>query len=122
MNARPDAVPILASVSAFSQGKTIISNVAHLRHKECDRLHALSTELQKMKINVEEKENGLIIEGGKPYGAKIETYNDHRIAMSFAIAGLRVPGVVIKNPDCVKKSFPTFWQSPLFSKERYKQK
>jgi 3-phosphoshikimate 1-carboxyvinyltransferase len=122
MNAIPDAVPILAIVSAFSQGKTIISNVAHLRHKECDRLHALSTELQKMKINVEEKENGLIIEGGKPYGAKIETYNDHRIAMSFAIAGLRVPGVVIKNPDCVKKSFPTFWQSPLFSKERYKQK
>ncbi|HEC50237.1 MAG TPA: 3-phosphoshikimate 1-carboxyvinyltransferase, partial [Candidatus Desulfofervidus auxilii] len=58
--------------------------------------------------------DGLIIKGGQPQGAEIETYNDHRIAMSFAIAGLKVPGIIIRNPDCVKKSFPGFWETGLF--------
>lgn len=115
MNTMPDVVPTLAVVASFAKGITEITNVPHLRHKECDRLHALATELGKMGIKVVEKEDGLIIKGEKkPHGAVIETYNDHRIAMSFAIAGLKVPGVKIVNPACVKKSFPGFWETELF--------
>lgn len=109
MNAMPDLVPTLAVVAAFVKGDTIIKNVAHLRAKECDRLSAIATELMNMGIEIEEKEDGLIIKGGSPKGAIIETYNDHRIAMSFAIAGLKVPGIKIINPACVNKSFPEFW-------------
>lgn len=109
MNAMPDLVPTLAVVAAFAKGDTIIKNVAHLRAKECDRLSAIATELMNMGVKVEEKEDGLIIKGGGLEGAIIETYNDHRIAMSFAIAGLKVPGIKIINPACVNKSFPEFW-------------
>ena len=106
----PDLVPTLAVVAAFAQGETVITGVAHLRHKESDRLQAVATELAKMGIAVQETRDGLAIQGGKPHGAIIETYNDHRIAMSFALAGLKTPGVSISNPDCVAKSFPAFWE------------
>jgi 3-phosphoshikimate 1-carboxyvinyltransferase len=64
-----------------------------------------------MGIQVKEEEDGLEIEGGNPHGAEIETYGDHRMAMSFAIAGLAVPGVKIKGERCVDKSFPGFWKT-----------
>jgi len=105
----PDSVQTLAVVAAFARGKTRISKVGHLRYKETDRLAALKQELGKMGIRVVLEEDGLVVEGGVPRGAEIETYNDHRMAMAFAVAGLRVPGIVIRNPDCVSKSFPTFW-------------
>ncbi len=105
----PDVVPTLAVLAACRPGRTIIKNVAHLRIKESNRLEALVRELTKTGIKAEETEDGLRIEGGRPHGAEIETYNDHRIAMSFAILGLAVPGIKIKDPDCVKKSFPGFW-------------
>jgi 3-phosphoshikimate 1-carboxyvinyltransferase len=111
MSAMPDLVPTLAVVAAFSQGETIISGVSHLRHKESDRLAAVAAELTKMGAPVQETEDGLRILGGGPLrGAEIQTYDDHRIAMSFAVAGLKVPGVVIDDPDCVSKSFPEFWE------------
>jgi 3-phosphoshikimate 1-carboxyvinyltransferase len=69
----------------------------------------VATELTKMGITVRETNDGLIIQGGQPHGAVIATYNDHRIAMSFALAGLKIPGVVIADPECVAKSFPEFW-------------
>jgi 3-phosphoshikimate 1-carboxyvinyltransferase len=106
----PDQVPTLAVVAAFAEGTTVIKNVAHLKSKESDRLSATVTGLQKMGIDASSSTNALVIKGGKPEGATIDTYNDHRIAMSFAIAGLKVPGVCIQNEGCVKKSFPTFWQ------------
>jgi len=109
MGHMPDVVPTLAVVAAFAQGTTRISNVAHLRAKECDRLAAVSQELAKMGIQTRTFENDLEIVGGQPKGAEIETYDDHRIAMSFAVAGLKVPGVKITDPDCVAKSFPNFW-------------
>lgn len=105
----PDLVPTLAVIAAFAQGETVITGVAHLRHKESDRLQAVATELAKMGISVRETKDGLIIQGGQPHGATIATYNDHRIAMSFALAGLKAPGVIISNPECVAKSFPLFW-------------
>ncbi|MGA3084216.1 MAG: 3-phosphoshikimate 1-carboxyvinyltransferase [Thermodesulfobacteriota bacterium] len=106
----PDMVPTLAILAACRPGKTIIKNVAHLRIKESNRLEALVRELTKTGIKAQETEDGLIIDGGRPHGAEIETYNDHRIAMSFAVLGLYVPGMKIKDPDCVQKSFPGFWE------------
>ena len=103
-------VPTLAVLSALRPGRTVIANVAHLRLKESDRLTAVATELKKTGIQVEERQDSLIITGGQPRVAEIETYNDHRIAMSFAILGLAVPGMKIKNPACVDKSFPGFWK------------
>ncbi|MDI6778767.1 MAG: 3-phosphoshikimate 1-carboxyvinyltransferase [Bacteroidota bacterium] len=110
MSDMPDVVPTLAVVAVFAEGKTTIRNVAHLRYKESDRLNALATELRKLGAQVIELDDGLEITSGKLSGSEIETYNDHRIAMSFAIAGLRVPNISILNPACVKKSFPDFWE------------
>ena len=113
MGNMPDVVPTLAVVAAFAHGKTVISNIAHLRVKECDRLHAVVTELGKMGAQVEELGDSMIIhgEGGQNlHGAVIETYKDHRMAMSFAVAGLQIPGVHISGESCVAKSFPDFWE------------
>lgn len=113
MGDMPDVVPTLAVVAAFAHGKTKIYNIEHLRIKECDRLTATLTELAKMGAKVEEGQDYMIIhgDGGKSlHGAEIETYNDHRMAMSFAVAGLRVPGVEIQGEGCVAKSFPDFWE------------
>jgi 3-phosphoshikimate 1-carboxyvinyltransferase len=112
---RPDVVPTLAVVASRARGRTVIKNIAHLRIKECDRLHVMAVELAKLGAGVEERQDSLIIEGIGPglpemHGAEIETYNDHRIAMSFAVAGLAVPGITVKGEACVAKSFPDFWQ------------
>lgn len=109
MGDMPDMVPTLAVAAAFARGTTVISNVAHLRAKESDRLDAVARELTKMGIRVQSNADSLRITGGRPRGADIETYNDHRIAMSFAVAGLRVPRMVIRDPQCVGKSFPAYW-------------
>ncbi len=114
MNEIPDVVPTLAITAAFAQGSTVIKNVGHLRFKESDRIKTLTIELNKMGIQVEEGEDYLKIEGGKPHGAEIDPHNDHRLAMSFAIAGLAVSGVTVKGEECVDKSFPGFWK--LFQK------
>ena len=110
MATMPDLVPTLAVLAAFAQGDTVITGVAHLRHKESDRLAAVATELARLGIEARETADGLVIRGGTPQGAVIQTYNDHRIAMSFAVAGLKAPGMVITDPDCVAKSFPDFWE------------
>jgi 3-phosphoshikimate 1-carboxyvinyltransferase len=106
----PDLVPTLAVVAAFAKGTTIIRNVAHLKVKESDRLAAVVAELAKMGISAKCTDNELSITGGSPRGATIETYDDHRIAMSFALAGLKIPGMIILDETCVEKSFPEFWQ------------
>jgi 3-phosphoshikimate 1-carboxyvinyltransferase len=110
MGNMPDMVPTLAVVAAFARGTTVIRNVAHLKAKECDRLAAVMTELGRMGIETRSDGNDLIIVGGDPRGAEIETYDDHRIAMSFAVAGLMAEGTRIRNERCVDKSFPGFWQ------------
>ncbi len=106
----PDMVPTLAVLAAFRKGKMSITNVAHLRIKESNRIAALVSEINRIGVKAEEPPDGLVITGGRPHGAEIETYNDHRIAMSFAIAGLVVPGMKIGNAHCVNKSFPAFWE------------
>lgn len=109
MNAISDTVMTLAAVACFAEGPTTIRNVAHIRHKETDRLTALATELRKVGAEVEEYADGLKITPRPLHGAVIDTYNDHRMAMSMALVGLKVPGVVIKNPGCVAKTYPGFW-------------
>lgn len=110
MNWMPDLVPTLAVVAAFAEGATRITNIGNLRIKECDRIAAMEAQLARIGIRAESTTDTLSVQGGQPHGGVIDTYNDHRIAMSFAVAGLRVPHVVINNPGCVSKSFPTFWR------------
>ena len=110
LNNMPDMVPTLAVLAAFRKGRTLITNVAHLRIKESNRLAAIVTELNRIGIAAEELPDGLMVKGGRPVAASIQTYNDHRIAMSFAIAGLAVPGIEISDRKCVDKSFPDFWK------------
>jgi 3-phosphoshikimate 1-carboxyvinyltransferase len=109
MNAISDTVMTLAAVACFAQGPTRIRNVAHIRHKETDRIAALAAELRRLGAEVEEFADGLTITPRPLHGAAVETYNDHRMAMSLALIGLKVPGVVIKNPGCVAKTYPGFW-------------
>ena len=112
MNAISDTVMTLGVVALFAQEPTRITNVAHIRHKETDRIAALACELLKFGATVTEFDDGLEIVPPKtfPDGEKeINTYDDHRMAMSFAIAGLRVPGVVIRDPGCVAKTYPGFF-------------
>lgn len=110
MNGLPDGVMTLAVVAALAEGETHIVNVANLRIKESDRLAGLVSELRRVGIDAAELPDGLRIRGGWPHGATIETYADHRMAMSFAILGTHVPGIRIQAPECVSKSYPLFFQ------------
>ncbi len=113
MNAISDTVQTLAAVALFAEGPTRVRGVAHNRHKETDRIGNLAIELRKLGATVDEHEDGLTI---KPaplhsyHGASIATYDDHRMAMSLALAGLRIPGVEIENPKCVEKTYPEFFE------------
>jgi 3-phosphoshikimate 1-carboxyvinyltransferase len=109
MNAISDTVMTLAVVALFAQGPTRIRNVAHVRHKESDRLAALAAELRKTGAAVHEWPDGLEIHPAPLHGARLETYNDHRLAMAFALIGLRVPGIIVVDPGCVAKTFPGYF-------------
>jgi 3-phosphoshikimate 1-carboxyvinyltransferase len=109
MNSMPDMVATLAALAPFASSPTRIRGVAFIRHHESDRIHALATELGRIGAGVEEFEDGLAITPAKLTPASIETYDDHRIAMSFAIAGLKLAGLHIRNPGCVAKTFPDFF-------------
>jgi 3-phosphoshikimate 1-carboxyvinyltransferase len=109
MNSISDTVQTLAAVALFADGPTTITGVGHIRHKETDRLAALATELSKLGADVEQRADGLRIASGRLRGATIDTYEDHRMAMSMALVGLWVPGVVIRNPGCTAKTYPAFF-------------
>lgn len=112
MNEMPDMVPTLAVMAAFAQGTSRIDNVAHLRIKESDRLEAVSQGLLALGVKVDQLSNGLVIHGGNPSppSRPISAFDDHRIAMAFALAGLRLDGVTIEGAESVSKSFPEFWE------------
>jgi 3-phosphoshikimate 1-carboxyvinyltransferase len=109
MNAISDTVPTLAVTALFASGPTSIRNVAHIRDKETDRIGDLVRELRKLGAEVHEHADGLTIVPGGLRAATLATYDDHRMAMSLALAGLRVPGVCIEDPACVGKTFPDYW-------------
>jgi 3-phosphoshikimate 1-carboxyvinyltransferase len=111
MNSMPDAVLALAVTAAFASGPTHLRNIANLRIKETDRLSALETELCKLGVVARADRDALHIEPAPLHGARIATYDDHRMAMAFALAGLRVPGIVILDPSCVSKSWPGYFEA-----------
>ena len=111
MNGFSDTVQTLAVVAFFANSPTRITNVAHIRHKETDRIAAVAAELRKIGAIVDEFEDGLeIFPPAERIFAKIETYDDHRMAMSFSLASLHEPGVEILNPKCVEKTYPNFFE------------
>jgi 3-phosphoshikimate 1-carboxyvinyltransferase len=110
MNEMPDAALAIAVVAVFAGGPTQLRNIANLRIKETDRLLALETELRKLGAQATATADGLLIEPGRLQGAEIETYDDHRMAMSFSLAGLRIPGIAIRDPACVRKTWPDFFE------------
>ena len=109
MNSMPDMVPTLAAIAPFALSPTRIRNVAFIRHHESDRIRALATELRRLGAAVIESEDGLEIAPSAMHPAVIETYDDHRIAMSFSVIGLKLGGLKIKDPGCVAKTFPDFF-------------
>ena len=110
MNAISDTVPTLAMVALFADSPTTVRNVAHIRDKETDRIGDLVRELRRLGGDVAEHADGLTIRPARLAAATVQTYDDHRMAMSLALAGLRVPGVRIADPGCVGKTFPDYWQ------------
>jgi len=109
MNAISDTMQTLSAIALFAEGPTTIRNVGHVRHKETDRIAALATELRKFGAEIDERADGLRITPKPLHGATIDTYDDHRMAMSMALVGLAVPGVVIRDPRCTSKTYPDFF-------------
>jgi 3-phosphoshikimate 1-carboxyvinyltransferase len=110
MNAISDTVQTLSVVALFAEGPTRMRNAAHIRHKETDRIAATACELRKLGATVREFDDGLEVVPAPLRAASIDTYNDHRMAMSFALAGLRTSGVVIRDPGCTSKTYPEFFE------------
>lgn len=109
MNEISDTAQTLACVAPFADGPTRIRNVAHNRVKETDRIQAVVDELKRAGIDAEEHEDGMTIHPGTPQPALIQTYDDHRMAMSFALLGLKAPGIRINDPGCTSKTYPEFF-------------
>jgi 3-phosphoshikimate 1-carboxyvinyltransferase len=109
MNALSDTAPTMAALAPFASGPVRIRNIAHVRLQESDRLTAVTTELRRLGVRVEERSDGLTIHPSPITPAAVDTYDDHRIAMSFALIGLKVPGIQIRDPGCVTKTFPDFF-------------
>lgn len=105
-----DSIMTAVMLAPFAEHKVRFTDLRRLRLQECERVMALRTELTKCGAGVIETGETLEVEPGRLHGATIETYNDHRMAMCFAILGLKVPGIKINNPSCVKKTFPNFFQ------------
>ncbi len=104
-----DAITILAVIGCYAEGETRLTNAAIARKKECDRIHAICTELKKMGARIEETEDGLIIQNSPLTGAELCTYNDHRMVMSLSVAALNAKGdSIIHNTDAAKKTYPLF--------------
>ena len=109
MGNMPDAVLAVAVAAIFAMGATRLTNIANLRLKESDRLAGLETELRKLGSETESGDDWLVVRPGPHLAAEIDTYHDHRMAMAFSLAGLVIPGVVVKDPGCVAKTWPTFF-------------
>lgn len=106
-----DTMPTLAAIAPFADGPTTIEDVANTRVKECDRLDACAENLRRLGVPVETGHDWIRIHPATPVPADIACHGDHRIAMSFSVAGLRIPGLTLDNPSCVKKTFPSFHET-----------
>jgi 3-phosphoshikimate 1-carboxyvinyltransferase len=106
-----DTAQTLAAVAVFASGPTRVRGIGFIRAKETDRVGNVVHELRRCGIDAREEPDGFLIHPGTPRPARVETYDDHRMAMSFALLGLRVPGIEIADPECVAKTFPGFWDA-----------
>ncbi len=106
-----DTAQTLAAIAPFASGPTRVTGIGFIRRKETNRVAAVVTELRRLGIRAEEESDGFIVYPGIPKPARVETYDDHRMAMSFAVLGLAAPGIEILNPSCVSKTFPDFFQT-----------
>lgn len=109
MNDFSDQTMTLAAIAPFAKTPTYIKNIGHIRLQESDRIHAIVTELTRVGINVEEERDAIRIHPGTPHGAVIQTYDDHRMAMAFALIGLKCEGIVIDNCECCGKTFENYF-------------
>ena len=109
MSAFSDQALTLAAIAPFADAPITITGIGHIRLQECDRIHAIASNLSALGIKVDEKEDEVTIYPGMPKGCNVETYEDHRVAMSFALTGLRAEGVCIKDPSCCKKTFAEYF-------------
>jgi 3-phosphoshikimate 1-carboxyvinyltransferase len=106
-----DTAQTLAAVAVFADSPTRVRGIGFARAKETDRLAAVVRELRRCGVEAEETADGFVVHPGTPHPAVVQTYEDHRMAMSFALLGLRVPGIAIADPGCVAKTFPGFWDA-----------
>jgi 3-phosphoshikimate 1-carboxyvinyltransferase len=106
----PDLVPATAILALFCKGSTRIFNIEHLQYKESNRIQAIISNIDNLGGSCKLEGTDLIILPQPLRGGLIRTFNDHRIAMSFSLLGLMIPGIKIENPDCVRKSYPNFWE------------
>jgi 3-phosphoshikimate 1-carboxyvinyltransferase len=105
-----DTAQTLAAVAVFARTPTRVRGIGFIRGKETDRLRAVVTELRRCGVDAEELADGFLVRPGDPRPAVVQTYDDHRMAMSFALLGLRSPGIEIADPTCVAKTFPRYWE------------
>ena len=110
MGAFSDQALTLAALAPFADGTLEIKNIAHIRLQECDRIAAITKNLTALGMICEEREDGVVIKRGETHGAQLESFGDHRVAMSFALCGLRIGGVVIKDPGCCRKTFAEYFE------------
>ena len=110
MNEISDTMVTLAAMAPFASTPTTITNVAHTRKQETDRIAAVSAELRRLGVEVEERHDGLRITPGEVKPALIHTYGDHRMAMAFSLVGLVVPGIRVEDPSCVTKTLPEYFK------------
>jgi 3-phosphoshikimate 1-carboxyvinyltransferase len=109
--AMPDMAQTLAVVAVFADGPTRVRGIGFIRGHETDRIAATVRELRRCGVDAREEPDGFVVHPGSPQPARVRTYDDHRMAMSFALLGLRVPGIEIEDPDCVAKTFPGYWET-----------
>lgn len=110
MSGCSDQAITLAAIAPFADSPTVINGIGHIRYQESDRIAAVCRELSKMGIRCEERDDGMTIYPGMPSPSLVETYDDHRMAMGFALTGLRSPGIVISNPGCCRKTFEDYFE------------
>ena len=109
MNDFSDQALTLAAIAPFCNSDVHITHIGHIRGQECDRLHAMSEELTKRGITCTEEPDAITIKPGTTFPGIVSTYEDHRVAMSFALLGLKVDGIVIDNPSCCRKTFENYF-------------
>jgi 3-phosphoshikimate 1-carboxyvinyltransferase len=111
LSAMPDMAQTLAAVAVFADGPTRVRGIGFIRGHETDRIAATVRELRRCGVDAREEPDGFVVHPGIPRAARVRTYDDHRMAMSFALLGLLVPGIEIEDPDCVAKTFPGYWDT-----------